>query len=158
MLKDKKNKRPRPPKPKSDYKPVFTSAEYKLLLKYGPGDLLEEIGLIRVQLMRTMIKMNEEMPNLSLRDHFDALRVMSYATGHITRQLEVRERLMKPYQELEKEKQALEEQFDDFIEEIRKIADGIYVDVYGQEKWEDMQFDQFVKEAQQELAQKKCRY
>ena len=44
----------------SDYKPAFTDAEYKLMQNYGVGNLLDEIGINRVMLLRTMDKMKRE--------------------------------------------------------------------------------------------------
>ena len=85
----------------SNYKPAFTAAEYKLMQNYGVGDLLDEIGINRVMLLRTADKMNQEKEQLSFRDHLDALRAVSYATGRIASLLEIRAELFKPYQEVE---------------------------------------------------------
>lgn len=128
-------KKKRKPKIKDfSYKPVFTDAEHRLMLKYGPGDLLDEIGVNRVMLMRTLDKMNQESQNLTFRDHLDALRAIAYTTGHITHQLEVREKLFKPYQEVENQYRA---HFDD----VRNILEEYGVSVYGQEKWDLMQWN-----------------
>ena len=40
----------------SDYKPAFTAAEHKLMQNYGVGDLIDEIWLNRVLLLRTADK------------------------------------------------------------------------------------------------------
>ena len=40
------------------YKPAFTAEEYKLMKEYGVGDLLDEIWLNRVMLLRTADKRN----------------------------------------------------------------------------------------------------
>jgi hypothetical protein len=98
----------------SDYKPVFTDTEYKLMQNYGVGDLLDEIGLNRVVLLRTMDKMNEERKQLTFRDHLDTLRSVSYTTGRIASLLEIRERLYQPYQEVEK-------QYKEYFDQVEEI-------------------------------------
>ncbi len=112
----------------SGYKPAFTDAEYKLMQNYGVGDLLDDIGINRVMLLRTMEKMNEDRKQLTFRDHLAAMRAVSYTTGHIASLLEIREELFRPYQEVEdKYRKGFEEVFD-LIEE-----GGIKM--VGQEKW-----------------------
>jgi len=98
----------------SDYKPAFTDAEHKLMQNYGVGDLLDEIGLNHVVLLRTMDKMNEERKQLTFRDHLDTLRSVSYTTGRIASLLDIRERLYKPYQEVEK-------QYREYFDQVEEI-------------------------------------
>ena len=42
----------------SDYEPAFTAAEHKLMQKYGVCELMDEIWLNRVKLLRTADKRN----------------------------------------------------------------------------------------------------
>ncbi|MBL0344435.1 hypothetical protein [Candidatus Villigracilis affinis] len=95
MLKKRKSK-----KKVSKYKPVFTNAEHKLMQNYGVGDLMDEVGVNRIMIVRTLDKMNQEMDNLTFKDHIDAMRAVSYTTGRIASLLDIRERLYKPYQEV----------------------------------------------------------
>jgi len=120
----------------SDYKSAFTAAEHKLMRTYGVGDLLDEIWLNRVMLLRTVDKMNQEKKRLTFRDHLDALRAVSYATGRIASLLEIREELFKPYQELEN---VYREHFDKINEFVEVLGENFY----GQEKWEEMQMEVF---------------
>jgi hypothetical protein len=120
----------------SDYKPAFTAAEHKLMRIYGVGDLLDEIWLNRVMLLRTADKMNQEKERLTFRDHLDALRAVSYSTGRIASLLEIREELFKPYQELEN---VYREHFD----QVNELVEVIGEKFYGQEKWEEMQMEEF---------------
>ena len=126
MLKKRKAK-----KRNSDYKPVFTDAEHKLMLDYGVGDLMDEVGVNRIMIYRALDKMNQEMENLSFRDHLDALRAVAYTTRHIAGLLDIRERLYKPYQEVEK-------QYREYFDKSEELADKIGIALYGQEKWEDV--------------------
>jgi hypothetical protein len=118
----------------SDYKPVFTDAEYKLMQNYGVGNLLDDIGINRVMLLRTMDKMNEDRELLTFRDHLDALRAVSYATGRIASLLEIRERLYKPYQEVEK-------QYRGCFDQVGEIVEELGVKIYGKEQWGKMQLE-----------------
>lgn len=118
----------------SSYKPAFTDAEYKLMQNYGVGDLLDEIGINRVTLLRTMDKMNEDRELLTFRDHLDALRAVSYATGRIASLLEIRERLYKPYQEVEK-------QYRGCFDQVGEIVEELGVKIYGKEQWGKMQLE-----------------
>lgn len=122
-------------KPKtSDYKPVFTDVEYKLMQNYGIGNLLDEIGINRVMLLRTMDKMNEDREQLTFRDHLDALRAVSYATGRIASLLEIREELYKPYQEVEN-------QYREGIEQVGELIEKVGVTICGKKEWEQVQLD-----------------
>jgi hypothetical protein len=98
----------------SDYRPAFTAAEHKLMQNYGVGNLLDEIGINRVMLLRTMDKMNEERKQLTFRDHLDTLRSVSYTTGRIASLLDIRERLYQPYQEVEK-------QYKEYFDQVEEI-------------------------------------
>lgn len=115
----------------SDYKPAFTDAEYKLMQNYGVGNLLDEIGINRVMLLRTMDKMNEDREQLTFRDHLDALRAVSYATGRIASLLEIREELFKPYQEVE-------DKYREGFEQVNELIEEIGVKIGGQEKWDEI--------------------
>lgn len=115
----------------SDYKPAFTDAEYKLMQNYGVGDLLDEIGINRVMLLRTMDKMNEDREQLTFRDHLDALRAVSYATGRIASLLEMREELYKPYQEVGN-------LYREHFELVNELIEEIGVKIGGQEKWNEV--------------------
>jgi hypothetical protein len=114
----------------SDYKPAFTAAEYKLMKDYGVGNLLDEIGINRVVLLRTMDKMNEVREQLTFRDHLDALRAVSYATGRIASLLEIRAELFKPYQEVE-------ERYKKIFEQAIQVLEETGVKLGGQEKWDE---------------------
>lgn len=129
MLKKRKNK-----KRNSDYKPVFTNAEHKLMLNYGVGNLVDEVGVNRIMIVRTLDKMNQEMEHLTFRDHLDAMRAVSYTTGRIASLLDARERLYKPYQKVENE---YREYFDQVVEFIDKVGN----ETYGEEKWDEMQWN-----------------
>jgi hypothetical protein len=115
----------------SDYKPAFTDAEYQLMQNYGVGNLLDEIGINRVMLLRTMGKMNEDREQLTFRDHLDALRAVSYATGRIASLLEIRERLYKPYQEVDNK-------YRESFELVNELIDEMGVKIGGQEKWDEI--------------------
>lgn len=129
MLKKRKAK-----KRNSDYKPVFTDAEHKLMLDYGVGDLMDEVGVNRIMIYRALDKMNQEMEHLTFRDHLDALRAVAYTTRHIASLLDTRERLYKPYQEVEK-------QYREYFEQVDGFFDKIGTKIYGQEKWDEMQWE-----------------
>jgi hypothetical protein len=81
-----------------------------------------------------MDKMNEDRKQLTFRDHLDALRAVSYATGRIASLLEIRERLYKPYQEVEK-------QYRGCFDQVGEIVEELGVKIYGQEQWEQMQLE-----------------
>jgi hypothetical protein len=115
----------------SDYKPVFTSAEYKLMQNYGVGDLMDEIGLIRILLLRTVDKMNQVQAQLTYRDYLDTVRAAAYSTGRIANLLERRERLSQPYLELEK-------QYREYCDQANEFFEKIGVEAYGHEKWDAM--------------------
>lgn len=129
MLKKRKAK-----KRNSDYKPVFTDAEHKLMLDYGVGDLMDEVGVNRIMIYRALDKMNQEMENLSFRDHLDALRAVAYTTRHIAGLLDIRERLYSPYQKMEK-------QYQEYFDEVKELVDRLGIALYGQEKWDEMQWE-----------------
>jgi hypothetical protein len=116
----------------SDYKPVFTNAENKLLLNYGVGDLMDEVGVNRIMIVRTLDKMNQEMENLSFRDHLDAMRAMAYTTGRIASLLDTRERLYQPYLEERK-------QFREYMDEMNQIIENFSISALGQEKYDEIQ-------------------
>lgn len=118
----------------SDYRPVFTNAEHKLLQNYGVGNLMDEVGVNRVMLLRTLDKMNQEMEHLSFRDHLDAMRAVSYTTGHIARLLDTRERLYQPYKEFK-------EQYNEYINQVDQMIEDLSIKILGQEKWEEIQLD-----------------
>jgi hypothetical protein len=120
----------------SDYKSAFTAAEHKLMRIYGVGDLLDEIWLNRVMLLRTADKMNQEKERLTFRDHLDALRAVSYATGRIASLIEVREELSKPYQEVE-------DQYREHFEHVNEFVEVIGERILGHEKWEELQMEAF---------------
>ncbi len=115
----------------SDYKPAFTAAEYKLMQNYGVGNLLDEIGINRVMLLRTMDKMNEDREQLTFRDHLDALRAVSYATGRVASLLVIREELFKPYQEVEVK-------YREGFEVVYELFEEMGVKLGGQEKWNEI--------------------
>lgn len=133
MLKKRKSK-----KKVSDYKPVFTNAEHKLMQNYGVGNLMDEVGVNRIMIVRTLDKMNQEMDNLTFKDHIDAMRAVSYTTGRIASLLDIRERLYKPYQEVKK-------QYSEYFDEVEKFLDRVGLQIYGQEKWEEMQWEAAIK-------------
>jgi hypothetical protein len=118
----------------SDYKPAFTDAEYKLMQNYGVGNLLDEIGINRVMLLRTMDKMNEDRKQLTFRDHLDALRAVSYSTGRIASLLEIREELYKPYQEVENH-------YREGIEQVEELIEKVGVTICGKKEWEKVHLD-----------------
>jgi hypothetical protein len=97
---------------------------------YGVGNLLDEIGLNRVMLVRTLDKMNEVTGQLSFRDHLDALRAVAYTTGRIESLLDTRERLYKPYENVEKE-------YREYFETVQSFMEVIGPKVYGQKKWDE---------------------
>jgi len=131
-------KKPRSKRTKTNYKPVFTAEEFKLMQAYGVGTLVDEIGLNRVMLLRLMHKMNQESEHLSFRDHLNAVRVVAYTTGHITRQVALRENLFKPYQEIEK-------QYKEYGQKLENIAERLGKKLVGQEKWGDLIMDEVRK-------------
>ncbi len=133
MLKKRKSK-----KKVSEYKPVFTNAEHKLMQNYGVGNLMDEVGVNRIMIVRTLDKMNQEMDNLTFKDHIDAMRAVSYTTGRIASLLDIRERLYKPYQEVKK-------QYSEYFDEVEKFLDRVGLQIYGQEKWEEMQWEAAIK-------------
>jgi len=118
----------------SDYKPVFTNAEHKLMQNYGVGNLMDEVGVNRIMIVRTLDKMNQEKENLTFRDHLDALRAISYTTGRIASLLDTRERLYKPYLEERK-------QYREYMDEMNQIIEDFTVNILGQEKWDEMQWE-----------------
>jgi hypothetical protein len=126
----------RPKKGTSGYKSAYVAEEHKLMKEFGVGDLVDEIWLNRIMLLRTVDKMNQEKERLTFRDHLDALRAVSYSTGRIASLLEIREELFKPYQELEN---VYREHFDQIYELVEVIGEKFY----GQEKWEEMQMEEF---------------
>jgi hypothetical protein len=85
-------------------------------------------------IVRTLDKMNQEMEHLTFRDHLDALRAFAYTTGRIASLLDTRERLYKPYQEVEK-------QYREYFDKSEELADKIGIALYGQEKWEDVKWE-----------------
>ena len=97
---------------------------------YGVGDLLDEIGINRVMLLRTADKMNQEKEHLSFRDHLDALRAVSYATGRIASLLEIRAELFKPYKEVE-------DRYKKIFEQVNEMLEELGVKLGGQEKWDE---------------------
>jgi len=127
MLKKRKAK-----KRNSDYKPVFTDAEHKLMFNYEVGNLLDEVGVNRIMILRTLDKMNQEMDNLSFRDHLDAMRAVAYSTGRIASLLDTRERLYQPYLEERK-------QYRQYMDEMNRIIDDFTKDFLGKEKWKEYQ-------------------
>ncbi len=120
----------------SGYKSAFTKEEIKLLKEHDAESLFEEIWINRVMLLRTVNKMNEMNEQLSFRDHLDALRAVSYATGRIAGLLQVREELSKPYLEVEKK-------YLDYFKEVKGYVDKIGLMFFGEEKWGEMQWDAF---------------
>ena len=98
---------------------------------YGVGNLLNEIGINRVMLLRTMDKMNEDREQLTFRDHLDALRAVSYATGRIASLLKIREELFKPYQEVE-------DKYREGFEIVHELIEEMGVKIGGQEKWDEV--------------------
>ncbi|MBI5840932.1 MAG: hypothetical protein HZB19_12600 [Chloroflexi bacterium] len=131
-------KKRRAKKRNSDYKPVFTDAEHKLMQEYGIGDLMDEVGVNRVMLMRTLDKMNEVKEQLTFRDHLEALRAVSYTTGRIASLLDTRERLYQPYQEVEK-------QYKEYFDQVEELFEEMGPKIYGQKKWDEMQWDSLRK-------------
>jgi len=101
---------------------------------YGVGNLMDEVGVNRIMIVRTLDKMNREKKNLTFRDHLDALRAVSYSTGRIASLLDTRERLYKPYQEVEK-------QYREYFDEVQKLFDEVGPEIYGQETWDQMQWN-----------------
>lgn len=118
----------------SDYKPVFTSAEHKLTQDYGVGNLMDEVGVNRIMLVRTLEKMNEVRDQLTFRDHLDAMRAVSYTTGRIASLLEIREKLYQPYLEERK-------QYQEYRDEMWGIIEDYSVRILGQEKWDEMEWN-----------------
>jgi hypothetical protein len=127
MLKKRKAK-----KRTSNYKPVFTGGEHKLMQNYGVGNLVDEVGVNRIMLLRTMDKMNQEIEHLSFRDHLDAMRAVAYTTGRIASLLDTRERLYQPYKEME-------ERYNKYMDEINQAIEDFSVAVLGQEQWDEIQ-------------------
>jgi hypothetical protein len=117
-----------------DYKPAFTPAEHKLMQNYGGGDLMDEIWLNRVLLLRTTDKMNQELERLTFRDHLDALRAVAYSTARIANLMEIREELFSPYQELEK-------YYSELFGEVQQGIDTMGETIYGEEKWDEMMWE-----------------
>jgi hypothetical protein len=141
--------RKRKTKPRTtDYKPVFTAGEYQLMQNYGPGDLMDEIGLNRIMLLRTTDKMNQVQEQLTYHDYLDTVRVFAYATGRIASMLERREKLYQPYQELEK--YCLE-----YMDQINKIYEDLGVAILGQEKWDEIYWDATLQAMDTAESQKK---
>lgn len=132
----------------SDYKPVFTDAEHKLMQEYGIGSLMDEVGINRVMLIRTLNKMNEVRKQLTFRDHLDALRAVSYTTGRIAQLLDTRERLYQPYNEIE-------ERYQQGIKDIREEFDKFGVAFCGQEQWDLMQLKAALEAEQQDRRRSK---
>lgn len=99
---------------------------------YGVGDLIDEVGVNRVMIVRTLDKMNQEMEKLTFRDHLDAMRAISYTTGRIASLLDTRERLYQPY--LEERKQLRE-----YMDEVNQIIEDFSIKILGQEKWDEME-------------------
>lgn len=116
----------------SDYKPVFTDAEHKLMQNYGVGNLVDEVGVNRIMITRTLDKMNQELELLSFRDHLDAMRAVAYTTSHIASLLDTRERLYQPYKEVK-------EQYDKYSEEITQAVDGLLKSVLSKKEWKEYQ-------------------
>lgn len=125
-------KKRRAKKRNSDYKPVFTSAEHKLMQNYGVGDLIDEVGVNRVMLVRMLDKMNQELENLTFRDHLDAMRAVSYTTGRIANLLDTRERLYQPYLEERKK-------YREYMDEMEQMIEDFSITILGQEKWDEIQ-------------------
>jgi hypothetical protein len=73
---------------------------------------------------------------LSFRDHLDALRAVSYATGRIASLLQVREELSKPYLEVENK-------YLEYFEEVKGLVEQLGPTVFGEEKWDEMQWEAF---------------
>jgi hypothetical protein len=122
----------------TDYKPVFTNAEFKLMQNYCVGDLLDEVGVNRVMLMRTLDKMNKVHEQLTFRDHLDALRAVAYSTGRIASLLDTRERLYQPYLEERK-------RYREYMDKVNQIITDLGVSAIGQEKWDDIQLDAWLQ-------------
>lgn len=101
---------------------------------YGVGNLIDEIGVNRVLILRMLGKMNQEMERLTFRDHLAALRAVAYATGRIASLLDARERLYEPYREVEK-------QYREYFDQVHEFIKELYVGVLGQEKWDELEFD-----------------
>jgi hypothetical protein len=120
------------------YKPVFTDDEFKLMQNYGVGDLMDEVGVNRVMLMRTMDKMNEVKEQLTFRDHLDALRAVAYSTGRIASLLDTRERLYQPYLEERK-------QYREYMDKVNQIIEDFGISAMGQEKWDEIQLDAWLQ-------------
>ncbi len=57
---------------------------------------------------------DEDREQLTFRDHLDTLRSVSYTTGRIASLLDIRERLYKPYQEVEK-------QYKEYFDQVGEI-------------------------------------
>jgi hypothetical protein len=120
----------------SGYKSSFTKEEIKLLKEHDVESLFDEIWINRVILLRTVNKMNEMNGQLSFRDHLDALRAVSYATGRIASLLQVREELSKPYLEVENK-------YLEYFEEVKGLVEQLGPTVFGEEKWDEMQWEAF---------------
>ncbi len=120
----------------SGYKSSFTKEEIKLLKEHDTESLIDEIWINRVLLLRMVNKMNEMNEQLSFRDHMDALRVVSYATGRIAGLLQVREQLSKPYLQVEKK-------YLEYFKEVKGYVDKIGLMFFGEEKWGEMQLEAF---------------
>lgn len=63
-----------------------------------------------------------------------ALRAVSYSTGRSASLLEIRERLYKPYQEVEN-------QYRGCFDQVGEIVEELGVKIYGKEQWEQMQME-----------------
>ena len=77
----------------------------------------------------------------------DALRAVSYATGRIASLLQIREQLFKPYQEVEN-------QYREYFDEVKGLIEQIGPLVFGEEKWSEMQWEDFRKRMNAEADEK----
>jgi hypothetical protein len=114
------------------YKPAFTREEMKLINNYDAEGLEDELWINRVVLLRTVDKMNEMKDQLSFRDHLEALRAVSYATGNIATLVQIHEEIAMPYQ-------AVENKYREYFEEFNKLVEQLGPLVLGKKEWEDMQ-------------------
>jgi hypothetical protein len=129
------------------YKSAFTKEESKLLREHDTESLYDEIWINRVMLLRTVNKMNAMSAQLTFRDHLDALRAVTYATGRIASLLQIREELFKPYQEVEN-------QYREYFDEEKGLIEQIDPLVFGEEKWDEMQWEDFRKRMNAEAVEK----
>jgi len=111
----------------------FTRPEINLMRNQDIHFLDDDIGVTRVMIFRTVVKMNEVRDQLTFHDYLQALRSVAYAGGRISSMVQVREELFRPYEEIQKK-------YQQNLNGIKQTIAEWCEKLFGKDKWEEIMF------------------